>query len=140
MTETTMSVQDWLTHWAGTPFAYLTTIGRRSGQPHLIEIWFAVENERLYLMSGGRDRSDWVRNLQANPLVMIELGGETRAGMARTVPEGTAEDQRVRELLVGKYATPSNPLEDWKRRSLAVAVEFSTDTSEARPHASNDAR
>jgi deazaflavin-dependent oxidoreductase (nitroreductase family) len=132
MTEATMGVQEWLARWTSDSYAYLTTIGRRSGRPHRIEIWFAVENERLYLMSGGRDRSDWVRNLQANLRVTIELGVETRAGVARILQEGTAEDQRARDLLVAKYATPTNPLDDWKQRSLAIAVDFPEDAGEAR--------
>jgi deazaflavin-dependent oxidoreductase (nitroreductase family) len=140
MTEATIDLQEWLTRWTNDPYAYLTTIGRRSGQPHRIEIWFGVDNGRLYLLSGGRDRSDWVRNLQANPRVTIELGVETRAGTARILQAGTEEDQRARDLLVAKYATPANPLEDWKRRSLAVAIEFPADTCAAQPHASKDAR
>jgi len=57
----------WLSPWAGEAFVYLTTVGRRTGRAHRIEIWFAIHNERLYLMSGGRDRADWVRNLMRNP-------------------------------------------------------------------------
>jgi hypothetical protein len=55
-----------LATWADEPYAYLTTIGRRTGEPHRIEIWFAVHEGRVYLMSGGRDRADWVRNVMAN--------------------------------------------------------------------------
>lgn len=84
-------------------------------------------------MSGGRDRSDWMRNLQANPQVTVELGAETRAGQARVLQAGAVEDQRARELLVGKYATPENRLDDWKRRSLPVVIEFPDVPSEASP-------
>lgn len=124
MTEATRGVEQWLEQWADEPYAYLTTSGRRTGQPHRIEIWFGVHDGRMYLMSGGRERSDWVRNLLANPQVTVELGDGTHGGVARAVQEGTAEDRRARELLVGKYATPANPLDDWKRRSLPVAIEF----------------
>ncbi|MGZ6980465.1 MAG: nitroreductase/quinone reductase family protein, partial [Acidimicrobiia bacterium] len=48
-------------------YCYLTTTGRRTGQPHTIEIWFAVDRGVVYLMAGGRERSDWVRNLVAHP-------------------------------------------------------------------------
>jgi hypothetical protein len=37
---------------AGEDFCYLTTVGRRSGKAHTIEIWFALENGKLYLLSG----------------------------------------------------------------------------------------
>lgn len=110
--------------WAGEPYAYLTTIGRRTGQLHRIEIWFAVHNGRIYLMSGGRDRSDWVKNVMADGQVWIELGGQTWPGMARVVPADSEEDSLARNLLVEKYATPGNPLDDWKERSLPLVIEF----------------
>src|SRR5690554_444441 len=103
MTDATGDLAQWLAESSGDPFAYLTTTGRRTGNPHRIEIWFAVEDGRLYLLSGGRDRSDWVRNLQANPQVTVELGGEIHAGSARILQAGSAEDARARELLVEKY-------------------------------------
>ena len=62
----------WPARWAGEPFLYLTTVGRRTGRPHRIEIWFAAHEGRLYLLSGGRERADWVRNLQANPRVRLQ--------------------------------------------------------------------
>jgi len=38
---------------ASEDFCYLTTVGRRTGTRHTIEIWFARENGTLYLLSGG---------------------------------------------------------------------------------------
>ncbi|MDQ4044915.1 MAG: nitroreductase/quinone reductase family protein, partial [Chloroflexota bacterium] len=103
----------------------------RAGRIHRIEIWFASEDGRMYLLSGGRNRSDWMRNLQANAEVMVELADETRGGMARVLQPGTDDDQRARALLVEKYATPGNMLDDWKRRSLPVVIEFPDAPSEA---------
>ena len=124
MTDETPNAATWLASEASAPYAYLTTTGRRTGQSHRIEIWFGVQDDRMYLMSGGRDRSDWVRNIRAEGRVTVELGGEAREGIAHIVEPGTAEDGLARDLLVGKYATPGNPLSDWKKRSLPVVVEF----------------
>jgi hypothetical protein len=52
------------------------------------------------------------------------MGGEVRRGIARIVAPGTPEDELARDLLVRKYATPRNPLADWKRRSLPVVIGF----------------
>jgi hypothetical protein len=49
--------------FAGEPYCYLTTTGRVSGRPHQIEIWFAIDGGTLYMLSGGGERSDWVKNL-----------------------------------------------------------------------------
>lgn len=126
MTEASLDTQQWLARWASEPYAYLTTIGRRTGRSHRIEIWFAAEDGRVYLLAGGRERSDWVRNLQANARVTVELGNETHAGMARVLQPGTAEDQHARELLVGKYRQGDN-LDTWGRTALPVLIEFSAD-------------
>ena len=131
MSEATQQVRDWLTRWGSAPYAYLTTTGRRSGQPHRIEIWFGEHRGRMYLLSGGGGGSDWVRNVRADRHVTVELGDETRAGVARILHDDTDEDRLARDLLVAKYATPDDPLDDWKRRSLPVAVEFPAGADEA---------
>jgi deazaflavin-dependent oxidoreductase (nitroreductase family) len=123
MSESTPGSQPWPQRWASASYAYVTTTGRRSGRPHRIEIWFAAEGGRLYLLSGGRERSDWVRNLQANEQVIVELGDETHAGVARVLQPGIAEDQRARELLVAKYREGDN-LDEWGRTALPIVIEF----------------
>src|SRR3989304_3577054 len=44
-------------------YCYLTTMGRITGKPHEIEIWFGLNDFTLYLLSGGGIKSDWVKNL-----------------------------------------------------------------------------
>ena len=108
------------------PFAYLTTTGRRSGRPHRIEIWFGREGgSTLYLLAGGGDRSDWVRNLVASPAVQIEIGGTTWTATARVI-EDPEESALARRLLFDKYQpTYDGDLTDWRARSLPVAVDLS---------------
>ncbi len=118
------SDETWLTRWASEPFMYLTTVGRRTGKSHRIEIWFAVHEGRLYLRAGGGERADWVRNLRANPGVTVELGDETHAGTAHLVAVDTAEDELARGLLVGKYEKSDGDLTEWGRTSLPVRIEF----------------
>jgi deazaflavin-dependent oxidoreductase (nitroreductase family) len=118
--------QAWLERWADAPYAYLTTTGRRTGRPHRIEIWFAVQDGRMHMLAGGRERADWVRNLLANPQVTVELADETRVGVARTLEQGTAEDECARELLVTKYREGNN-LDNWGRTALPVVIEFPAD-------------
>ena len=109
---------------ADLPFCYLTTTGRVSGRPHRIEIWFALHGGNAYLLSGGRDRSDWVRNLIAEPGVDLEIGGETRRTIARVVEAGTDEDALARRLLVEKYRTSDDDLASWGRTSLPIAIAW----------------
>ena len=120
----------WPARWTGEPFLYLTTVGRRTGRPHRIEIWFAAHAGRLYLLSGGRERADWVRNLQANPQVTVELGDEAHVGVARVLEAGAADDQLARQLLLTKYADSEDDLDEWGRTSLPVVIEFPADADE----------
>jgi deazaflavin-dependent oxidoreductase (nitroreductase family) len=116
---------DWLPRSRRDLLLYLTTTGRRTGRPHRIEIWFAAHHGKVYLLSGGRDRSDWVQNLQANGHVSVELAGEHHLGVARVLEPGTAEDRLARELLVAKYEPVElDSLEEWGRTSLPVVIEF----------------
>jgi deazaflavin-dependent oxidoreductase (nitroreductase family) len=105
-------------------FAYLTTTGRRSGRPHRIEIWFGLSDGILYMLSGGGDRSDWVRNLREDPAVRIEVSGVGRPARARVVTDA-AEDAEARRLLATKYQgwREGGPLSTWARTALPVAVE-----------------
>jgi deazaflavin-dependent oxidoreductase (nitroreductase family) len=108
-------------------YAYLTTTGRRSGRPHRIEIWFALVDGVVFFLSGGGDRSDWVRNL-VSPEVVVELGNERRTRPARVVTDGN-EDRLARAALVSKY-TPRyrGDLEEWGRTSLPIAVDWTERT------------
>jgi deazaflavin-dependent oxidoreductase (nitroreductase family) len=124
------NAQHWPARWAGEPFLYLTSVGRRTGRPHRIEIWFAAHEGRLYLLSGGRERADWVRNLQANPRVTVELGNETYVGVARVLEAGAADDQLARQLLLTKCADSEDDLDGWGRTSLPVVIEFPADADD----------
>jgi deazaflavin-dependent oxidoreductase (nitroreductase family) len=106
-------------------YCYLTTVGRKTGRPREIEIWFALDGDTLYLLSGGRDRSDWVRNLRNAPRVSVRIANRTIRGQARIVVE-PGEDKRARALLVDKYATRyGGDLSSWKEEALPVAVDLS---------------
>jgi deazaflavin-dependent oxidoreductase (nitroreductase family) len=106
------------------PFGYLTTTGRITGRSHRIEIWFALHRDVVYLLSGGRDGSDWVRNIQVTPDVVFEIGDARRLTRARVLEPGTDEDALARRLLFEKYAGPGEDLEEWARTSLPVAIEW----------------
>jgi len=104
---------------------YLTTVGRRSGERHTIEIWFARENGNLYLLSGGGDAADWVRNLRKTPAVQVRIGSRTVAARAREIiaPD---EDALARRLLDEKYMgwKAGKRLSSWARNALPVAIDL----------------
>jgi deazaflavin-dependent oxidoreductase (nitroreductase family) len=106
---------------ADEPYGYVTTIGRVSGEPREIEIWFALDEGTVYLLSGGGDRSNWVRNLLRDPRARVRIGEHSFAGRGRLV-EDPAEDARARELVGSKYGYSEESR--WRRTALAVAIDL----------------
>jgi deazaflavin-dependent oxidoreductase (nitroreductase family) len=110
---------------AGDDFCYVTTTGRVTGNPHTIEIWFALHEGVLYVLIGDGSRSDTVRNLQKQPAVRVKLGRVEHTVTARVVSEAE-EDALARRLLLTKYVPrDDDDLADWGRAALPVAFEFS---------------
>src|SRR5215204_5879248 len=105
---------------------FLTTTGRVSGNPHEIEIWFAARDGKVYILSGGRDRSDWVKNITKTPEVRIRFDDQTFAGVGRIVAPDDPEDRIAREALVAKYYgwREGQPLNNWGATSLPVAIRL----------------
>lgn len=105
-------------------YCYLTTTGRRTGRPHRIEIWYATNQNTLYLLSGGGPTSDWVRNLLAQLTVEVEIGGEPHNARARVIEDGD-ESEQARALVFDKYAARSDSdLTNWRHRALPIAVDL----------------
>ena len=108
-------------------YGYLETTGRRTRRPHVVEMWFAADPDyaRIYMLSGGRDRSDWVLNVRANPRVRIRIGERTFTGEAREI-EGTPEEIPARKLVGAKYGywRVGTELRGWALNSLPIAIDL----------------
>jgi deazaflavin-dependent oxidoreductase (nitroreductase family) len=73
-------------------FLYLTTVGRTTGLPRQIEIWFVEHESRYYLCAELREGAGWVKNLTRQPRVRFAVGErgaalEEREATARIVDE-----------------------------------------------------
>jgi deazaflavin-dependent oxidoreductase (nitroreductase family) len=102
----------------------LTTVGRVSGRPHTIEIWFAHRDTTIYLLSGGGTRSDWVRNLIRSPEVRMLAGEHEYPGLARIVTD-PREDRLARDAVHDKYAARyTGDLTSWRETALPIAVDL----------------
>jgi hypothetical protein len=52
----------------------LTTLGRRSGNPHTVTIWIVTDGRRLFIRSGQGMKRDWPQNLVARRSGVLHLG------------------------------------------------------------------
>ncbi|MCZ6531160.1 MAG: nitroreductase family deazaflavin-dependent oxidoreductase [Chloroflexi bacterium] len=95
----------------------ITTIGRKSGKPHRIEIQFHYHDPHIYI-SGLPGTRDWYSNLLANPEFRFHLKQSIRADLpARAVP--ITEESARRDILKPIVAR-------WRREDkLEVFVERS---------------
>jgi deazaflavin-dependent oxidoreductase (nitroreductase family) len=88
-------------------YLYLTTVGRRSGRPRRIEIWFTRHGGHYYLVAEHGRRAQWVRNLLADPAVRARVGAHGFRAHARVV------DRRAERELVGAVRRRSEAKYGW---------------------------
>lgn len=69
----------------GPPILLLTTVGRVSGKPHVTPLQYTNWKGRIYVGSARGEQADWVLNLQAQPHVELEIGGEAFCAEAEVI-------------------------------------------------------
>ncbi|HJR44428.1 MAG TPA: nitroreductase family deazaflavin-dependent oxidoreductase [Actinomycetota bacterium] len=117
---------DDLSPLADQSFCYVTTTGRRTGNPHEIEIWFGwAEGLTIYMLAGGGEKADWVANIKANPAVKLRIADHDYTGTARVVTDD-AEDALARKLLAAKYQKwqEGTEMSSWARTALLMAIDL----------------
>ncbi len=102
----------------------ITTIGRKSGQPRRIEIWFHRLEGRLFI-TGTPGRRDWYANLKAHPEFTFHLKESAQADLpARARPiEDPAERRRILSAILPGL-DPRYDLASRLRGSPLVEVEL----------------
>ena len=66
-------------------YLYVTTIGRITGQPREIEIWFVESKGKLYILAEQFYDAQWVKNIERNPRVHVRLGAQQFEARARVL-------------------------------------------------------
>ena len=94
-------VADQLARVADRSTLQLTHYGRKTGTAHQVTIWFAVEDDHLYLATMNATRQ-WVRNVARTPRVRLRIGDVDLAGRITRL---TAQPELLRayELFAVKY-------------------------------------
>jgi len=68
----------------------LETTGRKSGEPRRTPVGGRLDGDRFWLVAEFGDRSQYVRNIQADPRVRIRVGGHWYRGTAHLLPDDDA--------------------------------------------------
>jgi len=68
-------------------FIYVTTTGRKSGEPREIEIWFTEHEGRYSIIAEHGSRANWVRNILAKAEVQVRVAGRSFAATARVLTD-----------------------------------------------------
>ena len=74
-----------LGQFEATQVLYLTTLGRVSGLPRTIEIWFVAYQGCMYLLAEHGHQANWVKNINADPHVHIRIAGQEMDARARVL-------------------------------------------------------
>jgi deazaflavin-dependent oxidoreductase (nitroreductase family) len=104
----------------------ITTIGRKSGRPQRVEIWFKQVNGRTYI-TGTPGPRDWYANMLANPHFTFHLKQSIRADLparARPVLAEAERRQILADLVMAWYHGQVSSLEDLVAGSPLVEVLF----------------
>jgi deazaflavin-dependent oxidoreductase (nitroreductase family) len=83
---------------AGNKMLVLTTWGRKSQSPRHTMLSFVVAGERIYVCSGWGAKSDWYKNILANPEVTLQVGRRVYSARARRVREIDEFQQIAQEM------------------------------------------
>ena len=103
----------------------VSTVGRRSGEPRRLEIWYVLVDGRVVL-TGTPGSRHWLANLRAHPDAVLHLR-DPRRDVAVTATEVTGEAARrhVAEEAWRRqpwYAEQPYSLEDWVTGSPMVVL------------------
>jgi deazaflavin-dependent oxidoreductase (nitroreductase family) len=72
----------------------LTTRGRKTGRLRATALNYLVDDGVTYVLSGMGTRSDWLRNLQADPHVQVQVGRQRFDALAEVIVD-PAEHRRI---------------------------------------------
>ncbi|MBP7042326.1 MAG: nitroreductase family deazaflavin-dependent oxidoreductase [Chloroflexi bacterium] len=104
----------------------ITTVGRKSGQPRRIEIWFRQVDGRIYI-TGTPGTRDWYANLLQNPHFTFHLKESVHADLPAQARFINDIDERRRILSapeMGWYQRQVSSVEDLVAGSPLVEVLF----------------
>lgn len=91
-----------LLHRVGLPYpgtCILETTGRKTGQPRRTPVGKGLDGNTFWIVAEHGRRAAYVRNIEANPHVRVNVGGRWRSGSGQVLPE---DNPRERQRRIGR--------------------------------------
>lgn len=112
---------------ARTDEVHITVRGRRTGRPITVPVWFVYQEDTVRLLPAHGTRSQWFRNLLADPTITLRAGGHKITRQARPVVDAArAQELRARFEArygagqVARYYAPSDALVEVSLRAAGT--------------------
>jgi deazaflavin-dependent oxidoreductase (nitroreductase family) len=98
-----LGLGQWLNAWpeVGGRILVITHTGRVTGLKRRTPLNYAIVDDDIYITAGFGMRSDWYRNLKANPQVQVWLPQGWWSGIAEEVTDPTQRLALMRQVLIG---------------------------------------
>lgn len=109
----------------------ITTVGRRTGRPQRIEIWYLLVDGTVYI-TGTPGPRDWLANVRSDPRVTFHLKESARADLAAKATEVTGRDERARVFAAPSadwYLRQGDSMESLLEDAPMVRLEFVQDSA-----------
>jgi len=129
-------------------FVLLTVTGRRTGLTRRRPVRAVRRDNTFYAVAVLGERSDWLRNVRANPTMGLKVGGRTHEGQAREVADAGEREEAGR--LYAEQVFPYDYIDyptvhwawpgrraivkahrQWLRNGVLVAIDLTGDGDEA---------
>jgi deazaflavin-dependent oxidoreductase (nitroreductase family) len=100
----------------------ITVTGRKSGRAISIPVWFAVEDDKLYLLPVQGSDTQWYKNVLKNPRIRIDARGAEAEVKVVLVTDATQVSSVV-EKFRAKYGT-NDVKKYYSKFDVAVLAEM----------------
>lgn len=103
-------------------YIYLTTKGRKTGNLHTVELWFAVDKDKVYLSHEGT-YTDWMKNIIKDNCVEFRISQNQFKGKAFIIKENEIFET-AKYALYNKYygKTSKDVIDDWFSESTVIEI------------------
>jgi deazaflavin-dependent oxidoreductase (nitroreductase family) len=104
-------------------WAILETTGRRSGQLRRTPVGNGLQGHTFWIVAEHGRRAGYVRNIEANPRVRVNVRGRWRSGTAQLLP---GDDPRARQRRIGRRLNAA-AVRAMGTDLLSVRIDLDTD-------------